>query len=51
MCVHQAEGEGKTEEKSKVAEEDEAVGLEDSGEHVDVERYRGVGDYPHQTQV
>ena len=51
LGVDQAEGEGETEEKRKVAEEDQAVGPEDCGEHVDVERDWSVWDYPHQTQV
>ena len=51
VSVNQAEGEGKAEKKSEVAEQDEAVRLEDGLEHADVERHRGVGYYPHQQQV
>ena len=51
MSVHEAEGEGKAEKKSEVAEQDEAVRLEDGLEHADVERHRGVRHYPHQQQV
>ena len=48
VSVNQAEGEGKAKKKSEVAEQDEAVRLEDGLEHADVERHRGVGHYPHQ---
>ena len=51
MSVDQTKGKGKTKEERKVTEKDEAVGLQDGGEHVDVQRYRSVGHYSHKKQV
>ena len=49
--VNEAEDEGECEEEGDVREEDERVGLEDSCEHVDVERNRSVGHDPHHRQI